>query len=313
MNLPVGIVATLTRVSAAPRYCAQPEGRTLRSPRAGAFQCWAGRATAGDYQRHRLRLVHSADSGTLRACGGLAGSLRRTGAALCLPYARSDLFENRRYGFSVAAAALQSLAMFAVSFLLVFYLQGVRAYSPLTAALLILPMPLVGSILGPFSGRWADHIGGAIPATLGLVTQPGALGAVLLTPTTPYPVLGLALTLMGVGSGFFWSANTSMTMGAAPPTRLGVASATLNTLRNIGMIFSFALALAVTAAAMPPVWNSCLPGHGRSSLRHHFSRLHQRHGARLPVPRRNLWPGYLLLVGAPGTPGAAGHSAPEPA
>ena len=164
-----------------------------------------------------------------------------------------SLFANRTYGFSVAAAALQSLAIFAVNFLLIFYLQGVRAFSPLTAALLILPMPLVGSIVGPLSGRWADRIGGTIPATLGLVAQTLALLVLfMLTPTTPYPILALALTLMGVGSGLFWSPNTSMTMGAAPRNRLGVASATLNTMRNVGMVFSFALALAVAAAAMPP-------------------------------------------------------------
>jgi hypothetical protein len=44
------------------------------------------------------------------------------------------LFENRQYAFSVAAAALQSLAIFAVNFLLIFYLQGVRGYSPIQAA-----------------------------------------------------------------------------------------------------------------------------------------------------------------------------------
>lgn len=163
------------------------------------------------------------------------------------------LFSNRRYAFSVAAALLQSLAVFAVQFLIVFYLQGVRAYSPLTAAFLILPMPVVTAVLGPFSGRLADRVGGAIPATVGLLLQGGALVVLLtLTPTTPYWALAIALTLMGTGGGFFWPANTSTTMSAAPSNRLGVASATLNTLRNVGMIFSFAIALAVTAASMPP-------------------------------------------------------------
>jgi hypothetical protein len=41
-------------------------------------------------------------------------------------------------------------------------------------------------------------------------------------------------------------------MGAAPRNRLGVASATLNTMRNVGMVCRFALSLAVAAAAMPP-------------------------------------------------------------
>ncbi|MGO8946476.1 MAG: MFS transporter [Ktedonobacterales bacterium] len=163
------------------------------------------------------------------------------------------LFDNHQYAFSVAAAALQSLSVFAVNFLLIFYLQGVRGYSPLIAALLILPLPVVTSIVGPLSGRWADRRGGTMPATMGLVVQCTALLLlVFLRPATPYVVLGVALALLGLGGGLFWSPNTSITMGAAPRNRLGVASATLNTMRNLGMMFSFALALAVAAAAMPP-------------------------------------------------------------
>jgi EmrB/QacA subfamily drug resistance transporter len=163
------------------------------------------------------------------------------------------LFENRQYAFSVAAAALQSLAIFAVNFLLIFYLQGVRGYTPIQAALLILPMPLVSAIVGPLGGRWADKIGGTLPATLGLATQSVSLVLLaLLGPTTPYPLIALGLTVMGVGSGLFWSPNTSTTMSAAPRARLGIASGMLNTMRNVGMIFSFAIAMTVAAASMPP-------------------------------------------------------------
>jgi EmrB/QacA subfamily drug resistance transporter len=162
------------------------------------------------------------------------------------------LFESRKYAFSVAAASLQSLAIFAVNFLLIYYLQGVRGYNPLTTAFLVLPLSIVSSVVGPLSGRWADRIGGTIPATLGLATQCAAvLILTRLTPDSPYLVLALALALMGAGSGLFWSPNTSTTMGAAPRNRLGVASATLGTFRNVGMVFSFAVALAVAAATMP--------------------------------------------------------------
>jgi hypothetical protein len=40
-------------------------------------------------------------------------------------------------------------------------------------------------------------------------------------------------------------------MGTVPPRRLGIASATLATFRQCGMVTSFALALAVAAATMP--------------------------------------------------------------
>ncbi len=163
------------------------------------------------------------------------------------------LFTSRTYTFSTLAATLQSLAVFAVNFLLIFYLQGVKGDSPILSALLILPLPLATSIIGPLSGRWADRIGGKIPATIGLLLQCAALLLlVMLTPSTPYILLAIALFLLGIGGGMFWSPNTSVTMNAAPANRLGVASATLNTMRNIGTVFSFAIALAVAAASMPP-------------------------------------------------------------
>jgi EmrB/QacA subfamily drug resistance transporter len=171
---------------------------------------------------------------------------------IAYPMLDLHLFDNRIYGFSVAAATLQTLAMYAVNFLIVFYLQGARGYSALTAAFLILPLSVLMSIVGPLGGRMADRLGGEVPATIGLTLQCiSLLMLVFLTPTSPYLLLGVALGLMGIGSGFFWSPNTSTTMGAAPRNRLGVASATLNTMRNVGMVCSFAVALAVAAASMP--------------------------------------------------------------
>ncbi|HXR65198.1 MAG TPA: MFS transporter [Ktedonobacteraceae bacterium] len=165
------------------------------------------------------------------------------------------LFSSSHYTFSVLAATFQSLANFAVNFLILFYLQGVRGYDPLTAALLILPLPVFTSLVGPLGGTWADRdrFHGATPATVGLILQVISLIMLtFLTPDTPYLLLAVALGLMGIGGAIFWSPNTSSTMGAAPRNRLGVASATLNTMRNIGMVCSFALSLAVAAAAMPP-------------------------------------------------------------
>lgn len=164
-----------------------------------------------------------------------------------------SLFQNRVYNFSVLAAMLQSLAMFAVNFLIVFYLQGVRGYDPLTAALLLIPLPIVNAIVAPLSGILADHIGARVPATAGLVVQGAALMWFItrLTPTTPYLEIAAGLAVMGLGGGLFWSPNTSAAMNAAPLPRLGIASATLATLRQTGMVTSFALALAVAAASLP--------------------------------------------------------------
>jgi EmrB/QacA subfamily drug resistance transporter len=163
-----------------------------------------------------------------------------------------SLFKPRVYTFSVLTAMMQSLALFAVNFLIVFYLQGVRGYGPLQAALLLIPLPIVTSVVGPLSGILADRIGARIPATIGLLLQAMALFLFThLTNTTTYLQIALQLALMGLGGGLFYPSNTSAAMNAAPTKRLGVASATLATLRQAGMVTSFALSLAVAAASLP--------------------------------------------------------------
>jgi len=162
------------------------------------------------------------------------------------------LFDSRVYSFSVLAAMFQSLAVFAVNFLMTFYLQAIQGYGPLQAAFLLVPLPIMSSLMAPLGGRLADHIGGKIPASLGLIIQSSALAwLAMLGPRSPYSFVAGGLALMGTGGGFFWSPNTSTTMSAAPRERLGIASGTLATLRNTGMVSSFAVAIAVAASTMP--------------------------------------------------------------
>ncbi len=163
-----------------------------------------------------------------------------------------SLFTNRIYNFSVLSAMLQSLALFAVNFLIVFYLQGVLGYDPLKAALLLIPLPVMTSVIAPLGGVIADRIGARIPATIGLIIQGAALVWFMqLTPTTPYWQIAVGLGLMGFGGGLFYPPNTSAAMNASPENRLGIASGTLATLRQAGMVTSFALSLAVAASSLP--------------------------------------------------------------
>ncbi len=162
-----------------------------------------------------------------------------------------SLFNNRVYNFSVLSAMIQSLALFAVNFLIVFYLQGVRGYDPLKAALLLIPLPVATSIIAPLGGNIADRIGARIPATVGLLIQGVALiWFMRLTPTTSLWNIGVGLAIMGFGGGLFYPPNTSAAMNAAPKNQLGIASGTLATLRQAGMVTARAL-LAVAASSLP--------------------------------------------------------------
>ncbi len=93
-----------------------------------------------------------------------------------------SLFDSRVFNLSVLASMFQAIAVFCVQFLMVFYLQAVKGYSPIHSALLLLPMPVALSLAGPFSGRISDRIGATIPATAGLVIQ--ATGIFVLSTVT---------------------------------------------------------------------------------------------------------------------------------
>lgn len=55
----------------------------------------------------------------------------------------------------------------------------------------------------------------------------------------------IAMILSGVGSGLFQSPNNSAVMGSVPAQHRGVASGTLSTMRNLGMVMGVAVSGAL--------------------------------------------------------------------
>jgi EmrB/QacA subfamily drug resistance transporter len=171
-----------------------------------------------------------------------------------VPFPALDLglFKNRLYNSSVASSALQSLAMYSVQFLVIYYLQAVRGNTPISAAFRFMPMPVAYALTAPFSGRVSDRLGARIPATAGLLLQ--SAGVYVLSTTgvlSGYGHITIGLILTGIGAGAFFSPNTNSAMGAADRNRLGVAAGALSTLRNMGMVVSYAAAMAVAAMSIP--------------------------------------------------------------
>lgn len=202
-----------------------------------------------------VRLTGVAFDGTIAALYGV-GLLLLLAFVLHQARAREpmvdlQLFRVPTLAPAFLAALFQGLANFAVLFLITMYLQGVRALSPLDAALLLVPGYLVGSVIGPFAGRLTDRLGPVLPATVGLGLQ---VVAILLYARlglgTPLWTVSAISIVNGLGSGSFFPANNSAVMKASPRHLFGVASGMLRTFSNVGMIFSFAVALLVAASAV---------------------------------------------------------------
>jgi EmrB/QacA subfamily drug resistance transporter len=152
---------------------------------------------------------------------------------------------------SLMASLFQGLASFAVLFLVIMYLQGPRGLSPIHASLLLVPGYVIGSVAGPYAGHLADRRGPVLPATAGLAIQVVSLAIYAqLDMTTPLWVVVVASIISGIGASFFFPANNAAIMKAAPPEAFGIASGMLRTFSNIGMVFSFAVAILIASRSI---------------------------------------------------------------
>ncbi len=172
-------------------------------------------------------------------------------ARVAEPMLPLSLFRVPTMTASLLASLFQGLASYAVLFLVLMYLQGPRGLSPIHASLLLVPGFVAGAAVGPPAGRLADRHGAVVPATVGLALQVVALLAYAqLTLTTPLWVIVVISLVNGIGTSFFFPANSSAVMKAAPPDMFGIASGILRTFANIGMVFSFAVAILVASRSI---------------------------------------------------------------
>ena len=88
----------------------------------------------------------------------------------------------------------------------------------------------------------ASYVIGAALVTVGLFSL------ATLGPHTSMPLVMLRMALVGVGTATFMSPNSSTIMGSVPKSRLGTASASVATARNIGSAIGLAVAGTVLVA-----------------------------------------------------------------
>ncbi|WP_327295519.1 MULTISPECIES: MFS transporter [unclassified Streptomyces] len=163
-----------------------------------------------------------------------------------------SLFRIPTMAPSLLASLLQGVGSFAVLFLVIMYLQGTRGMDPIDASLLLVPGYVVGAVVGPYSGRLTDKLGSVIPATIGLGISVVAMGIFAqMTATSSLWLAAIGNLVIMIGGSFFFPANSTAVMRAAPPDRLGIASGVLRTFSSIGMVFSFTTAMLVASHSIP--------------------------------------------------------------
>ncbi len=148
------------------------------------------------------------------------------------------LFQNRTFLIGNLTGMLSYFVLFAVMFLMPFYLEKVMGYSVALTGALLTPLLLAMAVVAPFSGHIADKYGPRIITTSGMLLSALACFALMLMGVSvQVPLLAAVLILLGVGMGMFITPNNSAVIGSAPQEKLGVAGGVHNMMRSLGLIF----------------------------------------------------------------------------
>ena len=168
---------------------------------------------------------------------------------------------NRIFAFSNLAALFNYSATSAVAFLMSLYLQYIKGLPPQKAGLILVAQPVVMALASPFAGRLSDRSEPRHIASLGMaLSAAGLLLFSLLRPDTGFGFIVACLVCLGLGFGLFSSPNTNAIMSSVERRHLGVASASLGTMRLTGQMMSAGTTMMIFAVFMgrvpitPPVY-----------------------------------------------------------
>ncbi len=153
---------------------------------------------------------------------------------------------NRLFAFSNLAALINYATTFAITFLLSLYLQYILGLSPRDAGVILITQPVLMAIVASISGRLSDRYDPRILASGGMaIIVVGLILLSFLSEHSSIRYLVVILALVGFGFGMFSSPNTNAIMGSVDRKYLGVASATVGTMRLTGQMMSMGIATLI--------------------------------------------------------------------
>jgi EmrB/QacA subfamily drug resistance transporter len=170
-----------------------------------------------------------------------------------MPLLDLSLLRNQTFWSANLSGFLTFVAFSSVQVLMPFFLEEVMRFHPNKAGLFMTAIPLTIFVIAPFSGRLSDRVGsqglsfaGTLVGCLGLFSMSGAFG-LGIDRNTEYYFIILGLCSIGLATGLFQSPNNSAIMGSVPIHKLGVASALLATIRNLGLVAGTGLSTSLFA------------------------------------------------------------------
>ena len=175
----------------------------------------------------------------LVSAAGLARIEKRSAHPIFDP----DLIKIRLFILPVAAAVILFISLFFITFLLPFLMVHPLAFSMnRVGATMMIPFVFL-FFFAPVAGTLSDRMGSRLLCTFGMAVMAVAL-FLLSRLSAQATTIDMAwrLALVGIGIAVFISPNSAAAMSAAPPRHRGIASGSVATARNLGMVIGVASA-----------------------------------------------------------------------
>ena len=179
------------------------------------------------------------------------------------------LLKTRTFWSANLAGFLTFVSYSSVTVLMPFFLEVVMHLEPHEAGIFMTAIPLTIFVVAPISGRLSDRFGaqglsfmGTLVGAMALFTMSGAFGSGITEKMGTFSIIVL-LSSIGLATGLFQSPNNNAIMGAVPMSKLGVASAMIATVRNLGLVTGTGLATSLFS------WRMSVSGNFVNSL--HFT------------------------------------------
>ena len=208
-------------------------------------------------------IIQAPDAGWLsaRTIGGIAAGLAALAGFVLFelrqrhPLLDPRLFSNRKLAAGTLSILIQFFAFFGFTFVSLQYLQGVRGYSPLLAALAVLPLTAAMMPASRATATAVSRFGARSVCVTGLLLVAAGLAIISRVGTgTPYLLMLAGLVPLGIGMGAAMTPATSAITEALPPAQQGVGSALNDLSREVGG----ALGTAVIGSIVTAVYRSSL-------------------------------------------------------
>jgi len=153
-----------------------------------------------------------------------------------------SFFRNRLFSAGMLSLFFVSLTQSAISFLLPFYLQNLRGFSPSQAGWIIVADSAIIMIMAPVAGWLSDRFGSRLLCTVGcgIIVIAQFLVALFGLQSSILSIMA-PLTVWGLGWAFFNSPNQSAILGSVTLDKMGAASGMTATAARTGGAMGVAL------------------------------------------------------------------------